>query len=271
MDLENAASPAGYDTLAQFYRQLLESRGHFSKQFALINLIFETEYLPAEPRILDAACGTGDVATLLYGSGFHKIEGIDGSQAMIDQRDGDNVPMRHLSWMDLRSYFSEHGKYDLIFLLGNSLAHASVNRIPSILASLYDGLNAGGILLLDLRAWERNPEGLLMEPSRPPSIYRYLGRIEALGQDSWLYDRVEYDNLTQRVTYRLQPVELDKQGSGMTEAHVTYYTFDHQLVTEMLLSVGFNRNCVETRSLPSWPYLVVVARKTEEMSSADPL
>lgn len=265
MDLSHAGSPEAYDILAQFYRQLLKPRDHFSKQVVLLKLIIETAALPSIPRILDAACGTGDVASLLYEEGFHDLEAIDGSRAMIDQRNVKNpVPMRHVSWTDLQRYFLEHGTYDLIFILGNSLAHAPVNQILFMLASLHEGLNAGGILLLDLRAWKKNLEGVLVEPSRPPDVYRYLGRIEAFEQDCLLYDRVEYGNFTQRVTYRLQPIGAvgeDKQDSGMIEAHLTYHTFDHQLVTDMLLSVGFQHNCVETRSVPAWPYLVVVARK----------
>lgn len=102
----------------------------------------------------------------------------------------------------------------------------------------------------------------------PPSVHRYLGRIEAFDKNYWLYDRVEYDNLTQQVTYRLRQIEPDNEILGMIETHVTYYTFDHLLVTEMLLSAGFHRSCVETCSIPPWPYLVIVARKTDELELA---
>lgn len=257
-----SANIKSYDVLSTFYQQLVLSRGHYDKQLSILQTTIAMEGLSCSGRLLDAACGTGDVARSLFERGFHGIDALDGSQAMLNhaREKASPIAFECIDWAELSSYFSRKPPYDLIFLLGNSLAHLPTEFLPTVLQNLYTGLSNGGTLLLDLRPWERNVEGLLREPGRPPEIFRFLGKISIQDEEFWLDELTSYDRQKQTVRYRLRPLPGGST-RRMIDTTVSYYLFDHEKVKELLSSVGFQSSNIETRKFLDWSYLVVVARK----------
>jgi ubiquinone/menaquinone biosynthesis C-methylase UbiE len=77
-----------YDRFAVHYRALLQPREHFRWQRELLLKLFRFHGITPSARILDAACGTGDVLADLNQLGFRNLMGIDGSAVMLRKRNG---------------------------------------------------------------------------------------------------------------------------------------------------------------------------------------
>src|SRR5687767_99419 len=73
------------------------------------------------PRVLDCACGTGELAAGLARRGF-RVAGSDASPGMIERarRLDPSVPFEVRRWEDL-----EEDEFDTVLCVGNSLAHAA--------------------------------------------------------------------------------------------------------------------------------------------------
>lgn len=110
--------------------------------------------LPAGAHVLDCAAGVGWLAVGLAKRGF-KVDATDLSPAMIARtralaaREGVDVDARVCAWEDL----SGEPRYDAVFCVGNSLAHAR-DRV-SALTAMASVLAPGGLLVLTSRNWER--------------------------------------------------------------------------------------------------------------------
>jgi SAM-dependent methyltransferase len=99
-------------------------------------------------RILDAGCGTGKLMTLLTPLG--KVSGIDASvQALQYCRERG---LSDVGLVDLNEWSSD-APFDVITSI-DVLCHESVRSIGAILAQFYRGLRPGGILILNLPAFE---------------------------------------------------------------------------------------------------------------------
>ena len=102
----------------------------------------------ARLHILDAGCGTGKLITLLAPLG--EVEGIDASEQALQycrERGLDGVEI-----VDLNRW-SPAASYDVITCI-DVLCHESVRDIGSVLDQLQRGLRSGGILILNLPAFE---------------------------------------------------------------------------------------------------------------------
>jgi SAM-dependent methyltransferase len=100
------------------------------------------------PRILDAGCGTGKLMTLL--APIAEIEGIDASeQAIAYCRERGLSSVRRV---DLNEFRSET-RYDMITCI-DVLCHESVRDPSSVLARFQEALRPGGILIMNLPAFE---------------------------------------------------------------------------------------------------------------------
>ena len=110
--------------------------------------------LPAGARVLDCAAGPGLLAVGLALRGF-AAEATDISPAMIERtralaaRHGVDLPARVCAWEDLDG----EPRYDAVFCVGNSLAHAHDRR--AALAAMAGVLKPGGLLSVTSRNWER--------------------------------------------------------------------------------------------------------------------
>ena len=105
------------------------------------------------PRVLDCACGTGQLAVGLALLGF-EVKGSDASPGMVQRARqlGTAVPFEVRRWEDL-----EEDEYDTVLCVGNSLAHAQ-DRVAA-LSGMRRAARDGGRLILTSRDWERLQSG----------------------------------------------------------------------------------------------------------------
>ncbi len=115
--------------------------------------------LPPSARVLDCACGTGQLAVGLAGLGLDVVA-ADASGGMVRRTQGlaDEVGVSlrtlHSTWDELPDHL-DASTFDLVFCVGNSLAHAegAAGR-STALAAMSRLLSPGGRLVLTSRTWE---------------------------------------------------------------------------------------------------------------------
>jgi SAM-dependent methyltransferase len=115
--------------------------------------------VPAGARVLDCACGTGQLAVGLAARGFDVVAS-DASAGMVERTralaDAHGVDLRTVVcvWEDLREAVG--GPFEAVLCVGNSLTHAegAAGR-RAALAAIADVLAPGGLLCVTSRNWER--------------------------------------------------------------------------------------------------------------------
>lgn len=250
----------GYALFSKFYRQMAVQRKHFDDQFEVLQDLLHRYDVNPSSCILDAACGTGDVPLRLHDAGYKNISAVDGSAEMLDQvtpRQREIMSVERCDWTRLSEHFGKHGRFDLIYIMGHSLPHLPVSELTSVLVQVRSGLNPGGQFFFDIRPWERDSDGALRQPGRPPSADRDLGTVQIDGKDYLLVDRVNYDGSVQTVTYLL--TETGSPGSTL-RTQVSYSIYSQEEATEYLVAAGFPRSGIEVTRHPKWSYLVIVAK-----------
>jgi len=148
-----------YRSLASVYEWLvgeeLTSPAGSARAFETV-----TSGLGSEARILDCACGIGLLAVGLAQAGFQVIA-CDASPAMVERTQrlaraqAVEVPTRVCRWDQLPEQ-GWPGRFDAVFCVGNSLAHA-VGRSGrrAAMDGMASVLRTGGVLALTSRNWEQ--------------------------------------------------------------------------------------------------------------------
>ena len=243
-----------YERMAPFARAILAERGHFEKQAQLVRRIAERFHVPYDARILDAACGTGDVLIALNELGFKNLTGLYGSREMLEQRQPNTPPVSQCKWADLHQYFSGHGQFDFVYMLGHALPHAEFAEIEEVLKTIQDGLKKGGIFAFDMRAWDELPTGQLTQLGRLDGQFRSLGTVEVDGKNWSVEDMVRYHAHRQNVTYRMacaaERVQFD----------LSYSLFTVKMACDALIKAGFQPERVFVEDSADWPYTTIIAR-----------
>ena len=119
-----------------------------------------TAELDPGARILDCACGIGLLAVGLAQAGFQVIA-CDASPAMVERTQrlaraqAVEVPARVCRWDQLPEQ-GWPGRFDAVFCVGNSLAHATGrDGRRAALSGMASVLADGGVLVLTSRNWEQ--------------------------------------------------------------------------------------------------------------------
>jgi len=150
---------AGYGALADAYEWLIPDT-KVTPAGAVAAFSDLVKSLPPNARVLDCACGTGQLAVGLAGLGLDVVA-ADASGGMVrrtqELADETGVSLRtlHASWDELPDHL-DASTCDLVFCVGNSLGHAegASGRLAA-LAAMSRLLNPGGRLVLTSRTWER--------------------------------------------------------------------------------------------------------------------
>ena len=156
--LPDADAEAAYDGLADVYDwlvpdALLTPEGTVAAFSGLVSL-------PDGGRVLDCACGIGQLAVGLALGGFDVVAS-DASPAMVqrtEQLAADNgVDLRAVTcaWEDLTPE-TVGGPFDAVFCVGNSLTHApDGDARRAALGAMASVLRGDGLLVVTSRNWER--------------------------------------------------------------------------------------------------------------------
>ncbi len=138
-----------YDPFAWIYN---EHWGHFSQRVLPILKNLMLQYLPANARILDLCCGTGQLAQVLIARGY-RVTGLDASEEMI-RFARENAPNCEFIVDDARS-FELPGVYHGVVSTFDSLNHImGLEELTSVFRNVYAALREGGLFLFDLNMEE---------------------------------------------------------------------------------------------------------------------
>lgn len=254
-----------YDAMAKFFRAIVQLRNHFDSQLNVLESILNRNGVAKHARILDAACGTGDVAIRLFDKGYREVYAIDGSQEMLNQvgkRVQSCIHTEHCLWENISEFFKRQGQFDLIYILGHSLPHAAIEDIRIILKSIFNGLNDQGIFVFDMRLWTQDRDNRLIQSNREEGIYRFLGTIGINNCTYWVEDKVSYQDSCQVVSYRVRKVRSTGVGYDLELCwDLRYSTFHHSKIQNWLSAAGFNKSKTEVQQYSEWSYLIFVCNK----------
>ena len=158
VELTEVITVAGYGALPDVYEWLIPD-AMLTPAGAVAAFSDLVKSLPPNARVLDCACGTGQLAVGLAGLGLDVVA-ADASGGMVrrtqELADEMGVSLRtlHASWDELPDHL-DASTFDLVFCVGNSLGHAegASGRLAA-LAAMSRLLNPGGRLVLTSRTWE---------------------------------------------------------------------------------------------------------------------
>lgn len=150
---------AGYGELSDVYEWLIGDDRLTPADAAAAYYSGVAGSLPPSPRVLDCACGTGQLAVGLAGLGLDVVA-ADASEGMVRRTEQlasqHDVSLRAVRacWDELPEHL-EDCRFDLVFCVGSSLGHAQ--GAPGRLAALRAMsrlLTRRGRLVLTSRNWE---------------------------------------------------------------------------------------------------------------------
>lgn len=250
-----------YKTMAWYYRELIQSTGRLDNEIRLVLSLLKRIGIHKQSRILDFACGTGDVLAGLKTSGWENLFGLDGSQKMINraQELDTNVAFTCCQWSRLKGFFINHTPFDFAFALSISLPHIGKNELNAVLSELRKGIRKGGWICFDFRHWVRSFSGRLIEPNRPEGVFQWCGAFQIKDDYFWVDDQCSYDVSRQYVHYRIR--KRNKDGFGYCNEQkltVSYALLDTDEYITAVRNAGFDE--IEVAKPLKWPYLVLTAR-----------
>jgi SAM-dependent methyltransferase len=152
-------SPAPYDTLADVYEWLVPE-AFLTPEWTVDAFAPVVAELPEGARVLDCACGIGQLAVGLHLRGFD-VTASDASPEMVRRtrtlaadREVD-FPTVVCRWEDLGGQGWD-GAFDAVFCVGNSLTHAPGQAARrTALEGMAAVLPPDGLLVLTSRNWEQ--------------------------------------------------------------------------------------------------------------------
>ncbi|MDI6767122.1 MAG: methyltransferase domain-containing protein [Bacteroidota bacterium] len=147
---------AFYDILADEYDSMTSFEQRLAKEEPLFRSLVEKHKIKIA---LDAGAGTGVHSLLLAKSGV-EVTAVDFSQKMLQllsihaQRQKLKIKTVKSDFLDLQK--NVHQKFDAIFCMGNSLAHAKPQReLNRILSNFHRLLKPNGFLFIQILNYDR--------------------------------------------------------------------------------------------------------------------
>ncbi|MFN8080090.1 MAG: DUF664 domain-containing protein [Kineosporiaceae bacterium] len=152
-------TPATYAALAPVYDWLVRD-ALLDPRDAVAAFTPAVDLIPEGGRVLDCACGSGQLAVGLAASGF-EVAATDASPAMI-ARTRDLAAEHRVSlttavctWQSLPAPEAP-GPFDAVFCVGNSISHAAGRAARrTALAAMANLLSPNGVLAITARDWEQ--------------------------------------------------------------------------------------------------------------------
>lgn len=236
-----------------YYDELTALRNHYEDEVKLLKEIFEKYNIDINCKILDASCGTAGVGKRLYELGYQNLFLTDGSPQMISKarksfKLGKNI--HQVDWKELKDFFSFKERFDFVYILGNSIAHAKKDELGTIFDNIRNILNPNGIFIFDIRNWITDEKGNRIQEGRREGHYRALGSIKKHKNILNVIDKVHYTKSKQSVYYYI----FDKNFEKVDSIKLTYATFTIDEIKHKIIEKGFE---VENISKESWPYKIV--------------
>lgn len=136
-----------YESIARYYDRI------FPVGRAQLNLLLELTG-PESNRVLDVACGTGSYSRELLLQG-HEVVAIDNDPIMV-QLAREKTPGLDVRLVPMEALDSIEGGFDVIFCIGNSLAHLEGQAaVETFIQDAYHLLHTDGSLLIQIVNYDR--------------------------------------------------------------------------------------------------------------------
>jgi SAM-dependent methyltransferase len=196
------------------------------------------------------------------------LAGSDGSTEMLayalQRRQLQGVPLSQCYFNRLNKLSSHQGKFDLIYFLGNAIAHsADKEEILECLCQTWSALEPHGKVVFDFRGWVFSGEfGQLIEPHRPIMQERQV-KLGVLAQKDG--ERIEMSEICfykfgrQFIEYRVRAQSTDEFQKSESFTF-SYLPFTKSEALEMLVKAGF-QSCGITEPQMDYSYLVAFGEK----------
>lgn len=251
---------AGYGALSEVYEWVI-SDGMLTPADSVAAFSDLVKSLPPNTRVLDCACGTGQLAVGLASLGLDVVA-TDASAGMVRRTEqlaeehGVTVRTFRVSWDELSDHF-DASTFEMVFCVGNSLHHAegASGRLAA-LASMSRLLSRGGRLVLTSRTWELvRANGSRMDVR--DRLVRRGGR-DAVVVYNWQIEQ-RWD---QEHHLEIAVAQVESDGSVMTcSERLSCWPFRHEGLVSQLQSAGLK---IETTTFdPDAEGYMVVAGKED--------
>jgi SAM-dependent methyltransferase len=254
-----------YLKLAKYYRPLIEDRDHFKNCYETVVHLFNHYSIEKGAKVLDAACGTGDIIEYLIKDGYTNIVGSDGSASMISEIKDfvkNKIKIANVSWQDLNTFFRDNGLFNAVFIMGHSLPHADEEDYLRIFSNIYDGLKEGGTFFFDMRYWIENENNQLVQPNRKENVFRDLGTITLNNNEYSAFDKVTYNKSHQFVTYKFKDLHEKSNDLVQEEALTVQYSIvSFEATIDKVIKAGFKKNKIRAYDFDNWSYKVIACTK----------
>lgn len=224
--------------------------------------------LPPHTRVLDCACGTGQLAVGLAGLGLDVVA-ADASLGMVRRTQeladelGVSLQTLQVSWDRLPDHL-DASTFDLVFCVGNSLGHAegASGRLAA-LASMSRLLTRGGRLVLTSRTWEL----VRARGSRLDIRDRLIRRN---GRDAVVIYYTQIEQLwEQEHHWEIAVAQVEPDGAILTcSERLSFWPYRYEELVAQLHSVGLK---VETTTFnPDVEGYMVVAGSEQVPVTSEP-
>ena len=210
---------SAYDDFSSEYDRFVNwtNRLRFELPFLTSKLAQAPQAVGRLPRVLDAACGTGQHALALAGLGY-AAAGADLSAGMIQrarenaQARDQNVPFAVAGFGALAAEFGE-ASFDALLCLGNSLPHVLDEAgLAMALGDFAQVLRPGGVLILQ----QRNFDAVLAQGTSG----RWMGPEAARdGETEWLFVRFYDFRPDHLIDFNI--LRLKREGDGAWQQALT--------------------------------------------------
>ncbi len=222
MALASSQSYSEYDPLAWFYDMYWGPASRDQLMPVLEELLLGD--LPEGARILDLACGTGQITAALDEVGYEVI-GIDGSRAMLAYA-RNNAPGVEFIRADARS-FEIADPVDAVVCLFESLNHImTADELGQVFANVAGSLADDGVFVLDMNMAPAYDDG-------------WTGTDGIIEPDHVLFTYNQADPEAQRGTSEVTLFRHAHGGWRRQGLVLEHRWFDEEVVLDELAAAGF--------------------------------
>ncbi len=215
-----------YQRLADYYDIFIDWEPRLARELPFLLAVAPPGKLR---RALDLGCGSGKHLERLGQEGF-AVEGSEPSPALREQaRKLLGASRVHAAPLEeLAGLAEEHGPWELVLCLGNTLAHLPADRLDRFAADLERSLAPAGVAVLHLlnyeKIMERQPAGL------PPKLVEHQGR-------RWRFER-EYRYREDRIEFT---VKVFRDDEPLAEDRELLYPLTEPQLRRAAARAGFGR------------------------------
>ncbi len=256
---------AGYGTLSEVYEWLMPE-GKLTPAGSVAAFGDLVERLPPKARVLDCACGTGQLAVGLAALGLD-VTATDASAAMarrthqLAEQHGVSLRTLRVSWDELSDRLDGSPPFDVVFCVGNSLAHAEgASARFDALTAMSRLLSRNGHLVLTSRTWELvRARGSRLDVG--PRLVRRQGRDAVVVYNWQIEQRWDEEHHLE-----IAVAQVTADGSVLTRSErLSCWPFRQEELVSQLHAVGLE---VESNTFDpdAENYTVITAKKERAQS-----